>query len=189
MTKATHFAAEWLRNPKRVGAIAPSGADLARAITNGLSHDSGPVVELGPGTGSFTDRILACGVPACRLAAVEAGAGFADLLAKRHPEIALAHGDAARVRTLVPFTSGSVETVICGLPLLSMPLAQVFRIMHGSFNLLGEGGEFRLFTYGPKCPLPFRIKQRLGLRSDRQSFVPLNMPPATVYTLRRKGPP
>ena len=74
MTKATHFAAEWLRNPKRVGAIAPSGADLAKAITTGLNHDSGPIVELGPGTGSFTDRILARGVPACRLAAVEAGA-------------------------------------------------------------------------------------------------------------------
>lgn len=187
MKEMTHFAVEWLRNPGRVGALAPSSAGLARTITDGVSGNSGPVVELGPGTGVFTERLLALGVPCARLAAVEASHAFVSLLAERYPDLTICHGDAAQVGALVPFETGTVRTVICGLPLLSMPLPWVFRIMRNSFDLLREDGEFRLFTYGPRCPVPAGIKERLGLRSDRHDFVALNMPPATVYTLRRKG--
>ncbi len=181
------FWREWLRNPLRVAAVAPSSAGLAKAISLGLGVGKTPVVELGPGTGVFTRQLIAQGVPPRRIAAVEASERFATRLSRRFPDLIVLQGDAARVKALVPFQAGSVNAVVCGLPLLSMPQAQVYRIMRGSFDLLSAGGEFRLFTYGPKCPVPSAIKARLGLRSDPQSFVALNMPPATVYTLRRQG--
>ncbi|WP_428528510.1 class I SAM-dependent methyltransferase [Roseibium sp.] len=187
MREMTHFAAEWLRNPARMGAVAPSSAGLARTITDGLSRDSGPVVELGPGTGVFTERMFALGVQGAQLAAVEANHALAALLAERYPGVTIRQGDAARVRSLVPFDPGTVQTVICGLPLLSMPFAHVFRILRNSFDLLTANGEFRLFTYGPTCPVPHGIQERLGLRSEMHDFVVRNLPPATVYSLRREG--
>jgi phosphatidylethanolamine/phosphatidyl-N-methylethanolamine N-methyltransferase len=41
------------------------------------------------------------------------------------------------------------------------------------------------FTYGPKCPVPAAILQRLGLKAQRVDFTLMNLPPASVYVLRR----
>ena len=181
------FRREWLRAPLRVGAVAPSSAALARAITEGLSAEDGPILELGPGTGVFTAAILARGVPPQRLAVIEASEGFASGLASLYGEVKVIHGNAACVRHLSPFGPGAAGAVICGLPLLSMPQATVLRILAGSFSAMRPGGEFRLFTYGPRCPVPKAILTRLGLSARRTAFVALNMPPASVYVLERRG--
>lgn len=182
---AALFGREWLRAPLRVGAIAPSGAALARAITRGLVAERGPVVELGPGTGAFTRKLLERGFAPSGVTAIEASAAFAAALASRYPAMMVCHGDATRVRSLASCADGSVSTVICGLPLLSMPQRAVYRIMRGSFDLLRDDGEFRLFTYGPTCPVPARILTRLDLNAERMAYVPTNIPPATVYRIRR----
>ena len=181
------FAAEWLRNPRQVGAIAPSAPGLADAITDGFGPESGPVIELGPGTGIFTERMIDRGVPASNIAAVEAGHGFASDLAQRFPGLHIKQGDAARLQRLVPFDAGSVASIICGIPLLCLPIWQVYRIMRESFTVLGEGCEFRLFTYGLKCPVQRSVKERLALQSTRQQFVALNVPPATIYAVRKRS--
>lgn len=185
-TGAALFRREWLRAPLRVGAVAPSSAALARAITEGLSAEGGPILELGPGTGVFTAAILARGVPPQRLAVIEASEGFASGLASLYGEVTVIHGNAACVRHLSPFGPGAAGAVICGLPLLSMPPAQVLRILAGSFSAMRPGGAFRLFTYGPRCPVPNAILARLGLSARRTAFVALNMPPASVYVLERR---
>ena len=53
------FLRSWVGNPLRVGAIAPSGVSLAQLITSEISEESGPVLELGAGTGVFTRALLA----------------------------------------------------------------------------------------------------------------------------------
>jgi phosphatidylethanolamine/phosphatidyl-N-methylethanolamine N-methyltransferase len=70
------FWRSWLRNPSRVGAIAPSGRALARLMTARITAADWPVIELGPGTGTFTRALLARGVPEHRLALVEADPAF-----------------------------------------------------------------------------------------------------------------
>jgi phospholipid N-methyltransferase len=181
------FGREWLRSPLGVGAVAPSSRALGRAITQGLSAESGPVVELGPGTGVFTRALLERGIPAARIAAIEASEGFAQALSRALPEVTVIAGDAARVRHLSPFGAGGAGVVVCGLPLLSMPPGKVLRILAGSFASLRPGGAFRLFTYGLSCPVPGATLGRLGLSAQRAATIPLNMPPASVYVLRRRG--
>lgn len=44
------FLRAWLSDPLAMGAIAPSGAALAALITSRIGPDTGPVIELGPGT-------------------------------------------------------------------------------------------------------------------------------------------
>lgn len=182
------FAREWLRAPLRVGAVAPSSEGLANAMTQELTDASGPVVELGPGTGVFTAALLRRGIQPVHISAIEASAGFAAELEKRFPEVAVIHGDAVRVRHVVPCGSSGAGVVICGLPLLSMPPVKVLRIVAGCMAILRPGGELRLFTYGFRCPIPASILSRLGLIARHRTFVPLNMPPASVYAVQRKTP-
>ena len=179
------FVREWLRNPLRVGAVAPSGAALASAITSGLGAADGPVLELGPGTGAFTSALIARGIPPDQITAVEASPGFASSLALRFPQIRVRQGDAARLAALVSFDRGTVKTVICGLPLLSIPTTTTYRVMRSCFDLLSDDGAMRLFTYGPRCSVPKPVMARLGLVSQRHAFVPMNIPPASVHILRR----
>ena len=187
--KGRLFGWEWLKAPRQVGALAPSSTGLTRAITAGLREEHGPVLELGPGTGVFTAAILACGVPPQQCAAIEASRGFAAALADRYPEVDVIHGDAARVRHLSPFGPAAAGSVVCGLPLLSIPPQKIMRVLAGSFASLRPDGAFRLFTYAPYCPVPFAIRERLGLVARRTAFVALNMPPASVYVLERKPSP
>lgn len=183
------FGREWLRSPLRVGAVAPSSARLADAITGGLTATCGPVIELGPGTGVFTAALLRRGIPAAQVAIIEASESFAAALALRFPQVAVIHDDAARIRHVTPFGLGAADLVICGLPLLSMPQAKVLRIVARSMKVLKSDGELRLFTYGQRCPIPAAMLSRLDLVAQRRAFVPLNMPPASVYAVRRREHP
>lgn len=180
------FGREWLRGPLSVGAVAPSSARLGNAITQGLTATCGPVIELGPGTGVFTAALLRRGIPAAQVAAIEASESFAAALALRFPQVAVMHCDAARVRHVTPFGLGAADQVICGLPLLSMPPAKVLRIVAGCMRVLKPDGELRLFTYGHRCPIPPAMLTRLGLAAQRRTFVPLNIPPASVYAVFRR---
>jgi phospholipid N-methyltransferase len=185
-TSAPGFRREWMKAPLKVGAIAPSSSGLARAITKGLSATDGPVIELGPGTGVFTAALLARGIPGKNIAAIETSRGFAAALTIQYPAVTVIRADAARIRHLYPFDVPA-SAVVCGLPLLSLPPVKVFRILAGSFAILRPGGSFRLFSYSPCCPVPRVILDHLGLVSRRVGFVPLNIPPASVYVLRRRN--
>lgn len=111
---------------------------------------------------------------------------LAQPLALRFPQVAVIHDDAARIRHVTPFGSEATDLVICGLPLLSMPAAKVLRIVAGCMRVLKPEGELRLFTYGQRCPIPAEMLSRLGLVAQRRTFVPLNMPPASVSAVVRR---
>ena len=152
-------------------------------MTSDLSCDDGPIVELGPGTGVFTSAILNRGVMASQVAVFELGENFVQQLSKQYPQALIVHGDATSIAHRLPFPLGSVQAVICGLPLVSMPAYKVFRIVASSFQCLKEGGEFRLFTYGHRCPISKDILERLNLTTHRSALVLRNFPPAPAYIL------
>ncbi len=76
----TVFLGEMMRRPNEVRAIAPSSAAVARKMTEGVERTTGPVVEIGPGTGSFTRAILDRGVAPERLTLVELNPRFCEEL-------------------------------------------------------------------------------------------------------------
>src|SRR3981081_2043104 len=82
-------------NPRSVGAITPSGANLASLITSEISAASGPVLELGPGTGVFTEALLERGVRESDLTLIEYGSDFMRLLQARFPKARVLWMDAA----------------------------------------------------------------------------------------------
>ena len=81
--------------PRTVGAIAPSGTGLANLITSEITAATGPVLELGPGTGVFTEALLARGVKENDLTLIEYGSDFMRLLQARFPRARVLWMDAA----------------------------------------------------------------------------------------------
>jgi phospholipid N-methyltransferase len=49
-------------------------------------------------------------------------------------------------------------------------------------------GAFYQFTYGPRCPVRRSILERFGLKAVRIGGALANMPPASVYRIRRRPP-
>lgn len=186
MTDVFPFFCALLADPRRVGAVVPSGPALARAITREISPSSAPVVELGPGTGAFTERLIARGVPEDRLALIEYGPDFARLLEERYPNARVLRMDATNLRHVDLFEDEKAGAVVSGLPLLSLSPREVMAILRGAFHHLREDGAFYQFTYGPRCPVPSAILDRLGLRASRIGRAIINVPPAGVYRITRR---
>ncbi len=184
-TDIRSFLRAWIANPARIGAIAPSGAMLAGLITREISPGDGPVLELGPGTGTFTRALLERGVPESDLTLIEYSPEFARLLHRRFPQANIQRMDAARLTRANLFEAAPFSAVVSGLPLLSLPPRKVFAILTGAFSHLQPGGAFYQFTYGPKCPVRRRILDRLGLKSTRIGEALLNVPPAAVYRISK----
>lgn len=176
-------------DPFTVGAIAPSGPALAEAITRHISAASGPVIELGPGTGVFTQALLERGVREHDLTLVECGSDFVRLLQARFPRARVLWMDAARLDRYPLFDEAPVGAVVSGLPLLNMTPRKVISILTGTFSYVRPGGALYQFTYGPRCPVPRPLLDRLGLKATRLTKVLRNVPPATVYRITRRSPP
>ncbi|MDB6131988.1 MAG: methyltransferase protein [Verrucomicrobiales bacterium] len=190
------FARTWLRSPRRMGAIAPSGPGLARVITAGISRSTGPVLELGPGTGVFTRALVAKGVPEENLTLLERDPRFARRLRTQFPGARVISGCATALDEMPGPVSGSDSgsgsgpcfgAVVSGLPLLSLPPADVRRIISGAFTHLDAGRPLYQFTYRPVCPVPRDVLRDLGLEARLTGFSLRNLPPAWVYALRRRA--
>lgn len=185
---ALSFFSAWAEDPGRMGAVAPSGPALAELIAREISSATGPVIELGPGTGVFTSAILARGVREEDLTLIECSSDFVRLLQLRYPEARVLGMDAARLRQHQLYDHAPVGAVVSGLPLLNMPLTKVVRIVTGSFSYIRPGGAFYQFTYGPRCPVPRRFLERHGLAATCIGRAICNMPPASVYRITRLKP-
>ena len=90
-----HFLARLAANPRRIGAIAPSGAALARAMAAEVDPvRPGFILELGPGTGAITAALIDRGFAPERIVAIEYEAEFAALVRRRCPGVHVVQGDA-----------------------------------------------------------------------------------------------
>jgi phospholipid N-methyltransferase len=177
------FLYAWLFDTKAIGAIAPSGAALADMMTREITPASAPVLELGPGTGVFTRALLARGLKETDLTLVESNEQFARLLQTRFPDARVLATSAARLTACAP---ASIGAVISGIPLLNLGPKTILGIMRGAFVVMRPDAAFYQFTYGPRCPVPRPILDRLGLEATRIGGALRNVPPASVYKVTRR---
>ncbi|MGW8368104.1 MAG: class I SAM-dependent methyltransferase [Gammaproteobacteria bacterium] len=182
------FLRSWFDSPVAVGALAPSSRPLARRMTRDI-FPGARVVELGPGTGTVTREIRARGVADDDLLLLERCPGFADLLERDFPKLAVVRGDATRPQAMLEHRRGTIDFVISGLPLVLFSRQQKERLLQRSFELLCDNGALYQFTYGGRCPVDRRELDRLGLAARCVGFVIRNVPPAFIYKITRRGRP
>src|SRR5882672_5499865 len=108
------FIKNWIRNPLAIGAVAPSGRPLARLMANGL-RPGARVVELGAGTGTLTEEVLARGVRPEDLYLVEKDEHFVEILARRFPRCPIVAADALALTDRFDESQRSFDFVISGL--------------------------------------------------------------------------
>lgn len=186
LSDALPFFRAWVADPRRVAAMTPSSPELARLVVSEVLPGAGPVLELGPGTGAITAALLERGVRECDLTLLELSEGFAAMLEQRYPQARVVCADAARMRRLKLFDVNGAAAAVSGLPLLAMSHRQVFAVLSGAFEQLRATGALYQFTYGPRCPVPRAILERLGLEFVRIGGVRWNLPPASVYRITRR---
>lgn len=186
------FFKEFLTDPRRVGSVAPSGAQLAERMVRAASigpHDV--VVELGAGTGPVTD-VLRSEHPDAPLLVLEPGPDLAAHLRERFPGTAVVerlaqdlpevcaawgHPRVDRVVSSLPWTMWSDEVIAAGLDAVC--------------EVLRPEGRMVTFSYlhsQALLPGARRFRRLLGERFEqveRTETQWLNLPPALVFVCDR----
>jgi phosphatidylethanolamine/phosphatidyl-N-methylethanolamine N-methyltransferase len=177
------FIRSWIEKPLSTGAVMPSSKALARTMARYVDpQSSGPVIELGPGTGPVTEALVQHGVDPARLILVEFNPTFCRLLRTRYPAATVVQGDAYRLRRLLEtFVREPAAAVVSGLPLVTKPLRTRLRLISDAMSLLASGAPFIQFTYAMVPPIP---KALSGIKAEASELIWLNLPPARVWVYR-----
>lgn len=182
------FLMQFLRHPRSVGAIAPSGKNLSEKMVEPINFRAANViVEYGAGTGSFTRELLKRKREDTFLISIEKNDKFVKILKKEFPEegvknFRIVHGgaeDACEILALHGY--GQADYVVSGLPFTSLPKDLSVKIFGETQKAIGNG-KFITFQYS-------KVKQKFF--EEYFDFVEIlhvkkNLPPAYVFVLENK---
>lgn len=182
LLRQADFLLKFLRDPTRVGALAPATSKLSRQVAmttmeaygDPTGHQAGRplrLIELGAGTGALT-RCLHTLNPIV----VERDEAWAALLRQQFPALEV------RAECAVQTLRDMLEPagIVCSIPMLNNP--QALQLEHMLAQRYAEGlvRFCVLYTYGWTDPL-----RNAGFRlSARRGFVARNLPPASVWVYR-----
>ena len=189
MKENLQFLQAFLKNPLKVGAIAPSSPDLAQDMLQGIHPDDHNIVlELGVGTGAIT-RFLRDVVPSRdSYLGIELDRDLVTTLNQNFPDMNIVCGSAADAYSIHKQSGlGKVRYVVCCLPFVSLPKEISETVLTEIEKFMDEGCELRLFQYAHGYFLPPAIKLREILqnrygKSRRSPLVLKNVPPAFTLT-------
>ncbi len=183
------FFRQWLKAPLTTAAVSPSSKELAAEMLSQLPDGARKVIELGGGTGVFTEALIERGIAPENLLVFELNESLHLHLMQRFPLARIVCADAlstARVVEREKFAQpGEVDAVISGLGLLSMSAELQQGILEAAFSVMGAQGRFIQFTYGPTNPVKREVMRELHLSAKRTGFTVWNVPPASVYVITR----
>ncbi|MCE5293287.1 MAG: methyltransferase domain-containing protein [Chlamydiales bacterium] len=144
------FLGEFILHPTRVGAILPSSEGLAKEISSEIPKDlkATPrlILEVGPGTGIFSDKIIKRMNPQDELHLVEFDETFANQLKERYKHISnvkVIQGDILQHEN----KGVQYDYVISGLPLNGFKADFVSRVFDKFTQLTKPGGKISYFEY------------------------------------------
>ena len=189
MNENIEFLQAFLKNPTKVGSIAPSSPELARVMLEGIKPDANNVViELGVGTGAIT-KFLEELVPDNRsLLGIELDEGLVRLLRKSFPDLNIVCGNAAETSEIHERSGlGKVSYIISCLPFVSLPSEIRDGVLADIDKFMQKGCLFRTLQYAHGYYLPSAVKfrkmmqERYG-KEKRSPLVVKNVPPGYSLT-------
>ncbi|MCR8656580.1 class I SAM-dependent methyltransferase [Paenibacillus endoradicis] len=180
--KAVSFLFQYIVHPKEVGAILPSSTYLGNKMIEGINfHTAKYIVEYGPGTGVFTEKLILNRDPQTKLIILENNKQFYMLLKEKYKHetnMIIINGSAENiVKYLKELDILYVDYVVSGLPFASLPVQASNNILINTQKILGKDGVFITFQY-TKLKKSFieqffpKIKVKREIR---------NMPPAYIF--------
>ena len=175
------FLKLFLKQPNINASIIPSSKQAAKGMVHGLDLGNMKyVVELGPGTGAFTD-ILSENLPQnCKVLLVELEEEYIEPLQKRFDDrFEVVRCSACQLSSLLQERGiDHVDLVISGLP-YTLPEEVKKTLFETLLKLTQYGTQMRWFTY-----FPFLMKKHYSdFQMKKSCFVLWNFPPMWIYSV------
>ena len=188
MNENIQFLQAFIKNPLKVGAIAPSSPELASKMIAGITPDrNNVVIELGVGTGAIT-KFLAEIVPNDEsYLGIELDKNLVKSLKMKFSDLKIVRGNACDLEKIHHKSGlGKIGYIICCLPFVSLPNEVGEKILSEIDKFMQQGCVFRTFQYAHGYYMPSAIKLREFMRhrygkAKRSPLIVKNVPPA--YTL------
>ena len=182
MTTKKSFIKNFWEEKKMVGAMSPSSRFLAQKMLKNIEFKKAKlIVELGPGTGVFTKKILEQLPEDARLLVFELNEDFYKLLQREinDDRLILVHDSAEKIGEYIQ-QEGFLyaDYIVSSLPLANFPKKLVNSLLSESYRVLKNHGKFVQFQYS----LVSKKHLENQFQSVHISFTPINFPPAFVYT-------
>lgn len=178
MTKR-NFIKQFFKDKQMVGALSPSTRFLGEKMLENVDFkQSKTFVELGPGTGVFTDIIIERLEPDAKLYVFELNDSFYNSLKDRidDPRVTIIHDSAEFISKHVD--EPAIDVVISSLPLMVFPEKLRKNVINASYEILKPKGKYVQFQYS----LQSKKLLESVYKSVNVSFTLKNFPPAFVYT-------
>jgi phospholipid N-methyltransferase len=188
MMNHAKFLRQFILRPTMVGAIAPSSRALAKEML--VTIDFGPkarVCEYGPGTGVFTEAILARLDPGATFFAIERSDVLVAALRGRFPALKLHEGSAHEVERFAAAEGAEhLDSIVSGLPWAAFPESLQIQILEATVRALRPGGQMATFAYSvglyTRAGRRFHaLLPRYFSQITRSRLVLANLPPAYVF--------
>ena len=188
MNENIQFLQAFLKNPLKVGAVAPSSPDLAWQMLDGILPDrDNIVIELGVGTGAITKYIAEILPDNESYLGIEIDGSLVSSLKVRYPEMNVVQGNACELPVIHEESGlGKASYILCCLPFVTLPEEVASQILSEIEKYMERGCLFRAFQYAHGYYTPSALRLRKFMRdrygnSKRSKLVAKNVPPA--YTL------
>lgn len=179
------FIKEFIKNPRFIGAVAPSSRHLAEKMLEDIDFkNSTCIIEYGPGTGVFTERLVDRKRDNTLLIVFENNKEFYKELSemygyKNNVKIINDGAENAKIY-LQDYNIMKVDYIISGIPFTSLPMDISHKILQNTKEILGDKGEFITFQYS-LIKINFFKNYFNSIESSK---VMLNLPPAYVLKCR-----
>ena len=182
------FLKNFIKSPGTIGAIWPSSPFLAKMITSDIGLEkASAIVELGPGTGVFTSRILDMKKQDSNFFAVELNIELYNAFIHKFHGVQIYNDNATELISMVKNEGiDSVDVIISGLPWAAFSAELQNSLLDAVLSVLKPGSCFTTFAYlqGLALPAGIRFKKTLlehfsVVETSRTEW--RNFPPAFVY--------
>ncbi len=146
------FLIEYIKSPRTIGAIAPSSKKLAEKMVSSIDFDSAEcIIEYGPGTGIFTDKLVKEKKEHTMLILLEYNENFCKKLKEKYIDfnnIIVVNDSAENIdKYLKQYKFEKADYIISGLPFTSLPKDVSNNILNKTRDVLKQEGLFITFQY------------------------------------------
>jgi len=184
MSKA--FIKEFWKDKKMIGSMVPSSKYLAAKMLDHIPFKNTKlIIELGPGTGIFTEKIIQKLDVTTQLIVLELNSEFYQELKAKicHTNVHIKEASADKIgEIMLELGFEKADVIISSLPLANFSAKLRNSILEVVKESLNENGSFIQFQYSLNAYK--NLKQLFPV--VKLNFTALNFPPAFVYTCSKR---
>ncbi|MCL1883217.1 MAG: methyltransferase domain-containing protein [Defluviitaleaceae bacterium] len=146
------FILQYIKKPRTTGAILPSSKYLAQKMVANIDFaEAKCIVEYGPGTGVFTEKLLSRRHKDTKVILIERNEEFYFMLKDKFSDqsnLQIVNDSAENIgKYLAENNIDHADYIISGLPFASLPSSLSENILEQTKKYLKPGGKFITFQY------------------------------------------